>query len=302
MERGLRTARSPELILQEGILKIKGGNASGARNDAEELLKQNPDDSRAARLLINSYSAQNQLPLAVDRIRRLASERPKSAEIQFELGQVLVASGNRGEGKVAFEASRVADENFVPARMALAEMDGAEQKWDSARENLNAVKAREPRNLAALIMLADIELITGNRAAAIERYRSVLEVNGSHIGALNNLAYLLIPESPDEALTIAQKALELAPDDPNVTDTLGWIYYRKGSYQTAIRHLKVAVDKAPTARSQYHLALSYLKAGDRDLGSKMLATALKQDPNFQPRKAPGNTVRRFPVPLIYAEC
>jgi tetratricopeptide (TPR) repeat protein len=147
------------------------------------------------------------------------------------------------------------------------------------------VKAREPRNLPAPVMLADIELITGNRAAAIERYRAALQVNGSHIGALNNLAYLLIPEHPDEALTIAQKALELAPDDPNVADTLGWIYYRKGIYQTAIRHLEVAVAKGPTARSQYHLALSYLKAGDRDLGSKMLATALKQDPKLPSKES-----------------
>ena len=48
-------------LLQDGILKMKAGNASGARSNAEELLKENPEDSKAARLLIKPKPASTAL-------------------------------------------------------------------------------------------------------------------------------------------------------------------------------------------------------------------------------------------------
>jgi Tfp pilus assembly protein PilF len=84
----------------------------------------------------------------------------------------------------------------------------------------------------------------------------------------------------DEALKFAQKAAEIAPDTAAVQDTLGWVYYRKGIYSAAVGYLKKAVAKEPTPRRQFHLAMSYLKSGDQDLGQRMLKTALQQDPNL----------------------
>jgi tetratricopeptide (TPR) repeat protein len=98
--------------------------------------------------------------------------------------------------------------------------------------------------------------------------------------ALNNLAYYLASENADEALKFAQQAAELAPDSPYVQDTLGWIYYRKGLYSSAIRYLKTAVAKEPNPRRQFHLGMSYLKSGDRGLGQSLVQTALRQDPNL----------------------
>jgi len=71
--------------------------------------------------------------------------------------------------------------------------------------------AEEPRNIA-LLMLADAEIVTGSRSAAIVRYRSGLDLDGSNIAALVNLAELLAPDNPNEALSLAQHAVELAPD------------------------------------------------------------------------------------------
>jgi tetratricopeptide (TPR) repeat protein len=116
--------------------------------------------------------------------------------------------------------------------------------------------------------------------AASASYRAALDLDGSNLIALNNLASILVPDSPDEALKYARQAGEIAPDNPVVEDTLGWVYYRKQIYPLAIDYLKKAVAKSPTPRIRFHLAMSYLKAGDRELGQKTLAEALRQNPGL----------------------
>ena len=86
--------------------------------------------------------------------------------------------------------------------------------------------------------------------------------------------------TPDQALTLAQRATELAPEDPGVQDTLGWIYYRKGLYSMAVRYLKTAVEKGPNPRRQFHLGMSYLKVGNQATGQRIVLEALQKDPNL----------------------
>jgi Tfp pilus assembly protein PilF len=74
--------------------------------------------------------------------------------------------------------------------------------------------------------------------------------------------------------------MELAPDSAMVQDTLGWIYYRKGVYETAVQYLQSAVTKEPTPRRQFHLALSYIKHGDKVRGRDLMQSALAKDPNL----------------------
>jgi Tfp pilus assembly protein PilF len=97
---------------------------------------------------------------------------------------------------------------------------------------------------------------------------------------LNNISTELTPDRPDEALGFAQHAFDLAPDNAAVKDTLGWIYYRKGVYPTAAQYLKEAVAKEPNPRRQFHLGMSYIKAGDLLEGRKLLQAAIRQDPSL----------------------
>jgi Tfp pilus assembly protein PilF len=87
-------------------------------------------------------------------------------------------------------------------------------------------------------------------------------------------------DNPDEGLKIAQQAAELAPDNAAVQDTLGWAFYRKGLYNSSVEYLKAAFAKEPTPRRQFHLGMSYIKVGQKDLGQQMLVTALQKDPNL----------------------
>jgi tetratricopeptide (TPR) repeat protein len=97
---------------------------------------------------------------------------------------------------------------------------------------------------------------------------------------LEILADELVTEKPDEALRLGQQAAELAPDDPAVQDTLGWAYFHKGLYESALGYLKSAYAKQPTPMCQYHLAMGYLKSGNQEQGIKNLQAALARDPSL----------------------
>jgi tetratricopeptide (TPR) repeat protein len=120
---------------------------------------------------------------------------------------------------------------------------------------LTAIAEADPKNVTALLRLANLEENAGNRAGAAIRYRAVLEVDASNLFALNNLAYYLVASDPDEAAKLAQRAVEVAPENPTVQDTLGWVYCRKGNYLMALQCLKTAVAKEPTPRREFHLAI-----------------------------------------------
>jgi Tfp pilus assembly protein PilF len=164
--------------------------------------------------------------------------------------------------------------------LALAGIDSQEKHLDAARQRLLGLVAANPKNLTALLMLGGVAGDMGDQEEALRRYREAIALDGSNVVALNNLAYTLASSQPDEALKYAQQAAELAPDSATVEDTLGWVYYKKTNYGTATAYLETAVAKEPTPRRQFHLAMCYLKSGQRDRGEKTLELALKQDPSL----------------------
>ena len=110
-----------------------------------------------------------------------------------------------------------------------------------------------------------------------------MNINPDFAPAANNLAYLLSTQDKDinEALGFAQKAKERLPDDPNVMDTLGWIYYKKGLYDNAIREFADSLGKIPeNAVVHYHLGLAFYKKGNKDGAKAELEKALSLNEKF----------------------
>jgi tetratricopeptide (TPR) repeat protein len=276
----LKTSTSPDLLVQDAILKMRGSDFVGAQTGADAVLARNPEDVRAARIAADSYVAQKQPQKALARLSELAQSHPKSAPLQDLLGQWYLTHGKLPEARQAFESAKAADPGFVQSDLALASVDQSEHHTDAARQRLIAILATDPKNIPALTMLARIEGDAGNRAESIQRYRAILDIDSTNLFALNNLAYTLALDNPDEALKYAQQAGEIAPDNAFVEDTLGWVYYRKGIYRTAVGYLQKAVAKQPTPRREFHLGMSYLKIGEPDLGRSTVRAALQKDPSL----------------------
>jgi tetratricopeptide (TPR) repeat protein len=104
---------------------------------------------------------------------------------------------------------------------------------------------------------------------------------------LNNLAWLLaeVRRNPEEALPLASKAAQLAPQAPEVADTLGWIHYRRGKYAEAEKLLVPAAERAPkNATIQYHLGMTYYRLGKKGDAASMLRRAANLDPKLGERE------------------
>src|SRR4030095_15436541 len=114
-------------------------------------------------------------------------------------------------------------------------------------------------------------------------YEKALAINPRFAPAANNLAYLLVERGSDteKALQLAQTAKEAAPDDPYISDTLGWILYQRGVYQRALALLKESAAKLPESPEvQYHLGMAALKVGDTTTAKRSLTTAVAASASF----------------------
>ena len=121
---------------------------------------------------------------------------------------------------------------------------------DKAVEEYNVAIQKDPNSLSAHMGLGMIYDSRKNLDKAKEYYQKALKINPKFPPAANNLAYLYAESGGniDLALNLAQDAKAQVPDDPHISDTLGWIYYKKNIYGRAVSYLKEASEKVRTTR------------------------------------------------------
>ncbi len=295
IDQGLARERSADLLIQDGVWKLRSGDPAAARKAIEEALKIDPSDLRALQALSQTYVAQKDAATALQKVKEYAASQPKSAPVQDFLGLTLMSHGSQTEARTAFEAAKAADPKYVLADLALTQLDVAQGKTNDAKKRLETILSTDTGNPTAQLWLGIVEEKTGDRSGAMEAYRKAVEANPGSAEALNNLAYLLseVANKPDEALKYAQEAVQLVPEKPAYCDTLGWILYRKGVYNAAVPYLERAGSNN-TARDnvvwKYHLAMAYSKAGDAARGRATLAAALKLNPNLPEAKIAQQTI------------
>jgi Flp pilus assembly protein TadD len=96
--------------------------------------------------------------------------------------------------------------------------------------------------------------------------RGIMKVKPTDAHAFNALGYSLADRKIrlDEARELILKAVQLAPRDPFIQDSLGWLEYRVGNSAEAIRILEAAFKTRPDAEIAAHLGEVYWQSGQAD--------------------------------------
>ena len=146
--------------------------------------------------------------------------------------------------------------------------------------------AREPKDTAARLVLADYYLANAREDRALEHLEAIVRQTPNDIAALNNLAWVLRNSDPSRAESLARRGRAIAPDNAAVADTLGVILLNNGKTAEAVQVLAQAAAGLPDDRSvQFHYAKSLGKAGQKDKARDVLGKTLQDQRPFPDRDA-----------------
>lgn len=279
----LKTSRTPEALLLAGLIQVKNGKLAAARPLLEEALKGDGENVEILQTLVLSYAAEGRRDLATARLAKHAAANPRSAAVQFFYGGWLEDQGDLAGARSAYEATRQNDPAHRRAAIGVARIDMMQGKWPEAKQTIDRLLAAAPKDQDARLALAMWQEGNNQRDAAMATYRQILSVESKHLVALNNLAALLTENNDTltEAIDLAQQAKQISPDHPAVNDTLGWAFFKKELYKSAVPALEHAVAAGGTGRVKYHLAMAYYKAGNKAAARKMIAEVDRNLPELK---------------------
>jgi Flp pilus assembly protein TadD len=149
-----------------------------------------------------------------------------------------------------------------------------------AIQNLREILQRHSNYSAGYVLLGTLYEQSGSIAEARQAYQKALEIDPNYAPALNNLAWLYCENGGnlDLALSLAQHAKEALPADLSVSDTLGWIEYKKGLYTAAVQQLQdIAQQRPSNALYQYHFGMALSKIGNSSEARESLQRALGEN-------------------------
>jgi Flp pilus assembly protein TadD len=111
--------------------------------------------------------------------------------------------------------------------------------------------------------------------------RKLIEVRPDHAHAYNALGYSFAERNMrlPEARKLIERALELAPDDYFIVDSLGWVLYREGDLKGAAAQLRRAYSGRPDAEIGAHLGEVLWVMGERAEADRVWQESLKASPD-----------------------
>jgi tetratricopeptide (TPR) repeat protein len=272
--------------LLENVLKAEPGLADvnfqlGAVNladkkypEAEAAFRRayqlNPADTRSLMGIVEAALAQNQTDAALALLQAESAKAPSRPDVQMALGNTAIRAAKYDLALATFQKLLSQSEKGSAAQAGIYLRIG--ETYRRMGNNTEAIaalqKAREtlPNNIALLNTLAVVLEAAGRKPEAGETYEAILKLDPNNALAMNNFAFLLAESDGDldRALTLAQRARQMGPNVVEFSDTLGWIYLKKGMLNQSVEIFRDVVDRDP-ARStyHYHLARAYYLKGDQ---------------------------------------
>lgn len=241
----------------------------------------------ALRGLTNIYAAQKKTAEAHTRIDQAITAQPNNASLHFLKGRIYAFEMNAQAAEAEFRHALEIDGNYLAAYSALAALFVNTNQQQRAIEEYRRIVERQPDNPAIYTLIGMLEMAQQNIDAAIDNYRKALSLDQNAFAA-NNLAWLYAIHGKgnlDEAVRLAQSAVQSNPEVSSFVDTLGWVYYKKGLYGVAAEQLRKAVNVdetvarrnngTPSPTFHYHLGAALAAKGERAAARREIENALK---------------------------
>jgi tetratricopeptide (TPR) repeat protein len=282
--------QNPQVPLLLGTAFLHQNKNTEARKEFDQALDLAPDYLPALEQAVNLDLMEKQYAAAQQRVQQQAGQNPKAAALQLLLAKVLVARGDTNQAESVLLKAIELQPDSQSAYLMLAQFYTAANQNQKALADLQAALAKNPKDVAALMLMGITYNSEKDYKDARDAYEKLLAIAPNNGVAINNLACLYAEHlgQLDKACQLARQARDLAPTDPAIADTLGWILYQKGQYSSALSLLRESVDKLyAVPEAQFHLGMTYYMMGDEANARTAFQRALQLNEDF-PQKNEGN--------------
>jgi tetratricopeptide (TPR) repeat protein len=275
---------SPDVLYQLGVVNLAESHYKEAEDAFRRSYQLNPANSRGLMGIVETNMAQNKTEDALKILQTESDKAPGRLDLLASLAAIAVRAGkydfaiqtyNRILGQM--------DKSAKPGEIYLRMGETYRRQGDANNAIKALQKAREtlPDNPALLATLGLVLDQASRKAEAKQFYEATLKLDPQNAIVLNNLAYLLAETGGDlnDALTKVQRAKQIRSDLPEISDTLGWVYLKKGLADNAIDVFKELVARVPHQSTyRFHLGMAYSQKGDKTKAMEQLKEALKFSP------------------------
>ena len=319
--------KARDVQLNYARLLVNEKKFAQAREQFEALVReypQNADVGMAVALLAIQAKDYEAADAQLRRVLELNYKDPDTA--RFYLGQVneerklydealkwysSVEGGQQHVTAMARYAAVLAKQGKLPeARRYLqqAPVDNNQQRVQLTQAEAQLLREASDYQAAfdllgdALQKLPDYPDLLYDHAMAAEKLnrldvlegnlRKLIAIRPDYAHAYNALGYSLADRNQrvDEAYRLIEQALKLAPEDPFIMDSMGWVLYRMGRLQDGLSYVQRAFDARPDPEIAAHLGELLWSSGDQGGARKVWDDALKQSPDNEVLRA---TIKRF---------
>jgi len=253
--------------------------------DAEKMFRAQytagQDNLRPMTGLVESLVKQNRSDEAIRVLQADLTKAPGRAPVQFLLAEVYANAGRPESAVPVLEQIITAHPDSIQAIMALGQLQQNMGKLDVAIATFQKARAAAPKSPQPVILQAQAEGLAGKYDLAKQDYQAALQIDPSNVLALNNLAYLDADTGAnlDEAMRLITSASQKMPKQPNLSDTLGYVYLKQKKYDNAVRVFETLAQQYPSNPTYlFHHGLALLESGSKTMAKKQLEAALAAKP------------------------
>jgi tetratricopeptide (TPR) repeat protein len=265
--------------LELGLLALSEKKYTEAREIFEKLGGKDP---RAVSGLAATSSSEHQFAKAIELLNGALQKSPDSLMLREQLANTAVAAGQYDLAISEYRKLLTSASKSALLRVRLGEV------YDLKGDSANAIalyreaQRLSPQDAASTFLLAVALAKTGHGDESQAQYRNLLKAHPDNWAAMNNLAFLLAENGGDldEAMSLAQRAAQQVPGQSHFSDTVGYVYLKKGMRANAVRTFSGLVQKYPSNPTfHYHLGMALLETGEKEAARNELGAALANHPS-----------------------
>ena len=218
-----------------------------------ESLAATDRSSAADKALISVHLRLGQFAAALKASEQLAKKIPGKPEPEALAGRSLLGLGKTDEARQRFELALVKDPLYFPAVASLAAIDLTAQKPGLAAQRFENVLKADPRNVMALLALANLRARSGTpKDEVVKILNDAIRADPANLlPRLHLIDFLRLQRDIKGSLAIAKEANAAMPDRPELLDVLGEVLALDGETNQALAVFRRLAALQPKSGAPY---------------------------------------------------